>query len=75
MIGLTFFNEGNEFMLTLAVTVLYFTFWHAEPSTTSLHIALIMLPEGLAVAFGLLSDSTDVCGLKKRFYIVIAALL
>ena len=41
----------------------------------SLHVAFICLPEGLAFAFGLLSDATDVLGYRKRFYIVLAALI
>ncbi len=41
----------------------------------SLHIAVISLPAGLSFVFGLLSDTTDVLGLKKRFYILLAAAL
>jgi hypothetical protein len=41
----------------------------------SLHIAVISLPAGLSFVFGLLSDTTDVLGFKKRFYILAAALL
>ena len=41
----------------------------------SLHIAVISLPAGLSFVFGLLSDTTDVLGLKKRFYILAAAAL
>ena len=75
LIGLTFFNEGSEFMLILAVTYQFFVYYHAEPMIATLHIALICLPEGLAFVFGLLSDSTDVLGFGKRFYIIIASLL
>lgn len=38
-------------------------------------MAYISSPVGLACIFGLLSDTTNVLGLGKRFYIVIAALL
>lgn len=41
----------------------------------SLHIAVISLPAGLSFVFGLLSDTTDVLGFKKRFYILLAAVL
>ena len=75
LIGLTFFNEGSEFMLILAVTYQFLVYYHAEPMIVTLHIALICIPEGLAFVFGLLSDSTDVLGFGKRFYIIIASLL
>lgn len=41
----------------------------------SLHIAVISLPAGLSFVFGLMSDTTDVLGFKRRFYILVAALL
>ena len=75
LIGLTFFNEGAEFMMILAITIQYFSEFKYEPENVSLHIALICLPQGFAFLFGLLSDTTDVHGYGKRFYIVFAALL
>ena len=75
LIALTFFNEGAEFMMILAVSYQYLISWESEPSVVSLHIAGICLPEGLAFVFGLLSDATDILGQRKRFYIIIASLL
>jgi len=74
MIGLTFFNEGAEFMLVLAVTK-QFIEWDVSPAIVSLHIALLNLPQGLSFFFGFLSDITDVLGYRKRFYISLAALI
>ena len=75
LIALTNFNEGAEFMMILACTIQFYEHFESDPQYVSLHMALISLPYGLACIFGLLSDTTDVLGLKKRFYILIASLL
>jgi hypothetical protein len=62
LIGLTFFNEGAEFMTILACTIQFYEFWEMEPQYASLHMALICIPQGLSFVFGLLADTTNILG-------------
>lgn len=73
LVGLNFFNEGAQFMIILACTIQYFFYFELEPGLASLHIACIVMPEGLAVFYGYLADSISIGGKKFRFCIILAA--
>jgi hypothetical protein len=75
LICVAFFNEGAEFMTLLACTFKLTTNEHLEPAAVTLYIAEIASPVILAAFFGLLSDTLDIAGFRKRIYIFVAALL
>jgi hypothetical protein len=74
LIGLNFFNEGAEFMMTLACIIQYFE-WEVEPSRVSLYLACICLPQAFSFLFALVADTTSVLGQQKKFYVVVPAML
>ncbi len=75
VIGLAFFNEGAEFMTLLACTYNFLVENHKEPAFATIHTAIVARPVAFSCFFGLLSDTLDIAGFRKRLYICVAALL
>jgi len=75
VIGLSFFNEGAEFMTLQACTYRIITDYEKGPAEATLLIALVTLPVAFSFVFGFLSDTLDIAGFRKRLYICVAALI
>jgi len=62
-------------MTLLACTYKLTSNEHFEPSRVTLMVAQIASPVVFAAFFGLLSDTLDIAGFRKRIYVFVAALL
>lgn len=74
-IGLQYFNNGFNTIITLAYMYRFLNYYELSPSRTSQYTALISLPWSPKIAYGFITDTFPIFGSRKRNYIILMGFL
>ena len=73
--GVQYSNAGLKFLQTIALQDLFKNYYELEPSQTQLFITLVWVPWSLKLIYGVLADSIQICGSRKKAWIVLWGLI
>ena len=75
LLGIQNFNHGMFIMIGVACSDWFKRYMNLEPNEVTEIMAVVMIPWGTKIIYGLISDNITFCGTKRKSYIVLMGLL
>ena len=73
--GVQYANAGLKFLQMLALQDLFKNYYKLTPTETQLYITLIWAPWSFKFIYGVTADSVQICGSRKKAWILIFGFL
>ena len=74
-IGLQYFNNGMNTIITLACLDVFRQIYQLEPAKTSQFTAIMVLPWSPKILYGFFTDTFPIFGSRKRSYLILMGLV
>ena len=75
LLAFQYFNNGFRALISISIEYIFKENYHLDPSEAQEWEVIISLPFTLKLLYGLIADSVQICGSRKRAFFVIFGLI